>query len=150
MTTDAGVLGRFMVRSVEAVRQEAGVVDLEVLAVRYWPLEPLPGLLTLEDPVTQGLEARLPNAPSFGGGMAPETRPAILRLRLAGSATVRITLCPGREWDPAADGADDGILLPAGGPDLAGGAGGAGSKVGAGFEVAVSGESVTLTTSWLS
>lgn len=156
MTTDAGVLGRFMVRSVEAVRQEAGVVDLEVLAVRYWPLEPLPGLLTLEDPVTQGLEARLPNAPSFGGGMAPETRPAILRLRLAGSATVRITLCPGREWDPAADGADDGILLPAGragmagGAELAGGAGGAGSKVGAGFEVAVSGESVTLTTSWLS
>lgn len=151
-----------MVRSVEATRREGSAVDLEVTAVRYWPLEPMAGLLTLEDPATQGLELRLPNSPALGGGMAVETRSAVLRLRMPDPATVRMTLWPGVEWVPAADGLDDGILVgpegsaalagadyPAGEDDLAPAddpAGAAAGALGCGFDLAVDEASVTLTS----
>lgn len=99
-----------MVRSVEAVTIREDAVDLAVSAVRYWPLDPIPGLLTTEDPITQGLELRLPNAPDMGAGTAVEARRAVLRVRVPSWDVFRLTLWPGEAWGPAADGEGDGIL----------------------------------------
>lgn len=109
-------------------------MDLALTAVRCWSLEPIAGLLTLEDSATQGLELRLPNAPALGGGMAVGTRPGILRLRVPDPATLRMTLWPGDAWDPAADGAGDGILVD---PT---------PQHGCDFDLVVDGASLTLTT----
>ncbi len=114
MTAASSHRGSFLVRSVDHVARGDGWVDLSVSAVRYWPLEPMPGLLTTEDPVGQGLELRLPNAPALGAGMPVETRAGVVRLRMPGRATFRMTLWAGEGWDRAADGIEDGIVVSAG------------------------------------
>lgn len=102
-----------MVRSVDAVRRDASAVDLAVTAVRYWPLDPLPGLLTTEGPLAQGLELRLPNAPFPAGGDSGdpwvETRAATLRLRVPDPLTVRLTLLARPEGRA---GSDDILVRP--------------------------------------
>jgi alpha-D-xyloside xylohydrolase len=112
----------FLARAVSAVRRHPGGADLELVAVAYSSLEPLPGLLTGEPAADQGLERRLPNAPDLGaapdtprgpGGVAAgvETRPATLRVRAASPNALRLTLTPGGPWRPGSDGEADGILV---------------------------------------
>jgi len=114
----------FLIRSIVSAVQVGDAVDLSVVAVRYDRLAPLPGVITDESPGEQGLERRLPNAPDLEspgrespgtGTVGVEVRQVVthhatLRVRAAGTETLRLTLVPGAAWSPAADGLDDGIL----------------------------------------
>ena len=112
----------FMVRAVSGVTRAGGAVDLDLVAVAYHRLGPIPGILTAEPPTDQGLERRLPNAPDMGGdGAGPRgpggvaagvpTRAATLRVRAAAPDILRLTLVPGGPWQAGADGMADGILV---------------------------------------
>jgi len=98
----AGLRGRWLGRAVRGleVRPDFAVVVLD--AVEYFPLAPIPGLLTAETAEEQGLERRLPNAPPIVGGGAP-TIPLELSVGLVGPGTLRLRLGVGTETPSSAD-----------------------------------------------
>lgn len=102
-TGSAGLEGRWLARAVRALEigRDSAVVVLD--AVEYYPLAPLPGLLTAETAEEQGLERRLPNAPPIAGGGAP-TLPLSLSVSLVGPGTLRLRLAAGSATASCTDG----------------------------------------------
>lgn len=105
------------------MHERPGAVDLELVAVPFYLLDPLPGLLTGEPAEDQGLERRLPNGPRLDGGPSEARRGlggvaadvpvrlATLRVRATSPGVLRLTLVPDGPWRPEADAPGDGILV---------------------------------------
>lgn len=93
--------------------EDGSAVDLVVRTVGYSELA-VPGILTTESAADQGLDRRLPNAPSIGPAVAPATG-ALARVRLRAPApdVLRMTVIAAAGGGPYSDddGRDDGILV---------------------------------------
>lgn len=117
----AGPRTGWLLREVAAVSasDDGSVVDLTVRAVRFSELS-VPGILTSESALDQGLDRRLPNAPSVGSPSASVPADAVARVRLRAPApdVVRMTVVadPFEGGDPA-----DGAGGLGGGDGLGGG-----------------------------
>ncbi|HZD65560.1 MAG TPA: hypothetical protein VE152_05650, partial [Acidimicrobiales bacterium] len=99
-----------LVRSVVGIDEGPGWVDLAVETVSAVHLGPTLGLLTGEDPVTQGVVTGLPNLPPLPA-LPVDRTPATLRVRFAAPDALRLTLVPARAGEPGDDAPGDGILV---------------------------------------
>ncbi len=98
-----------LARSVTKVRAGPERTDLDLEMVTGLRLSSSLGVLTGEDPATQGIVVDLPNLPPLPA-LPVGRSPASLVVRSPAPAVLRLTLVPGRPWRPLDDGLSAGIL----------------------------------------